>query len=171
MSKPKSRILAIVFITAGILILTVGLGFILSFNANPDHPQLPNKIAELPISNLTTGQQALYEINQLHGKSFPLVTGSVGTYGLENQVIIWVAAAADESKASEILKSMHDRIAEGKSPFLPTDDIPYGNRTVYILEGLGQKHFYFRSRELIVWTAVNADLYQAALQQVLDYYP
>jgi hypothetical protein len=173
MAKHRTRLFAIGIISAGLLILIVGVGYFISSIVTPnlDHPLLPNFIDELPQSKLTTGQEALYEINRLHGKPFPLARGAVGIYGLENQAIIWVAVAADSTKATEISLSMRDRIAEGNSPFSPTDVLRFENRTVYTLEGLGQKHFYFQSRELIVWAAVNAALYKTALQQVLDYYP
>ena len=66
---------------------------------------------------------------------------------------------------------MRDRIAEGNSPFTATKDLKIGERTIYTLEGLGQKHFYFQSENLIVWTAADASYYETVLQQVLDFYP
>ena len=66
---------------------------------------------------------------------------------------------------------MRSRIAEGNSPFNPIGELENGQRTIYMLEGLGQTHFYFQSGKQIVWTAVDATLYEKALQQILDYYP
>ena len=173
MTNPRTRLFACGLISAGILILTVGLGsyFLMIADQNPDPILVPEYIAELPLSNLTTGQEALIEINQLHGKEFPLVSGAVGRYGDNNQAITWIAWAADKPTAEQILIAMRERIAEGNSPFSPTSELRNGNRTNYTHDGLGQKHFYFQSRNLIVWTAVNATLYETALQQILDFYP
>jgi hypothetical protein len=54
---------------------------------------------------------------------------------------------------------------------VPTGELQTGNRAIYTLDGLGQKHFYFQSKNLIVWTAVNAPLYEIAIQQVRRFYP
>jgi hypothetical protein len=173
MANPRTRLFAYGLIFAGIIILTVGGGyyFLLNTGQKPNPELVPDNVGMLSLSNLTTGQEALNEINQLHGKAFPLTYGAVGRYGTDAQAIIWVAAATDDHKAAETLKSMRDRIAEGNSPFTPTGETINGNRTIYTLDGLGQKHFYFQSRNLIVWTAVDADLYENVLEQVLDFYP
>lgn len=173
MTNPRTRLFAYGLISAGILILTVGIGFYFLINTdqNLDPILVPEDIAEQPISNLTTGQEALIEISQLHGKEFPLDSGAVARYGDNSQAIIWIAGAEDKSTAEEILISMRSRIAEGKSPFTPTSELRNGSRTIYKLDGFGQKHFYFQSGNLIVWTAVDASLHEKALQQVLVFYP
>jgi hypothetical protein len=44
-------------------------------------------------------------------------------------------------------------------------------RMVYELDGMGQRHFYFRSDQLIIWLAVDVRLAEDALRQVLILYP
>ena len=160
-------------IAAGILVLILGIVvYILSgADQNADTQLVPLKLADQPLSHLTTGQEALFEINQIHGKAFPLTAGTVGRYGNEDQAVIWVAEAIDEAAAKEILLAMRDRIAEGKSPFTPTSEQQTGDHNIYMLDGIGHKHFYFRSRNLIVWTAVDIPLYERVVAQVLDFYP
>lgn len=173
MAKTRTRLFAFGLITAGFLV--VALGIVVYFSSgtgqNPDTPLIPHELVELPLTHLITGQEALFEINQLHGKAFPLTAGAVGRYSTEDEAIIWVAEAADEAAAKEILLAMRDRISEGNSPFTPTSELQTGNRTIYMLDGLGQKHFYFQSRNLIVWTAADTPLYERVVAQVLSFYP
>ena len=173
MTRSRTRFLAYGLIFIGLLILTVGIGYYLSLSApqGPGPTQLPVQIAGLPLTNLTTGQQAIEEINQLHGKAFELTSGAVGSYGQDNQVIMWVAAATDIPTAVEILVAMRDRIDEGNSPFTPTGELQSGKRTIFILDGLGQVHFYFQSGKQIVWVAADAPLVEKTLQQVVDLFP
>jgi hypothetical protein len=65
---------------------------------------------------------------------------------------------------------MQKRIAEGKSPFTPINEINQRNSKVYVLEGMGQKHYYFQSKNLVIWLAANPALADEALQQILEVY-
>ena len=66
---------------------------------------------------------------------------------------------------------MRDKIIEGNAPFIPLGERQVGGRTVYELEGLGQKHFYFQSCDLVIWLAADANLAEGALTQSLEFYP
>ena len=70
-----------------------------------------------------------------------------------------------------MVEAMRERIAEGNSPFTPLSQTTDKNRTVYVLEGMGQKHFYFQSKNLVVWVAVEPALAEAVIQQILEAYP
>ena len=173
MSPINTRLIALGSIITGTLIFVISIGFMLLNPAdkNVNSAALPDQLAGLPLTQVSSGNQALREITQLHGKEFPLVSGAMGRYGDKNQVIVWGAEAADIAAAEKILLEMRDLIAEGNSPFTPTNELRNGNRTIYMLDGLGQKHFYFQSGNLIIWTAVDASFSEKALQQILEFYP
>ena len=67
--------------------------------------------------------------------------------------------------------AMQEKIAEGNSPFTPVNEINDRNRTIYVLEGMGQKHFYFQSGNLVIWLASDEATADQALQQILEAYP
>jgi hypothetical protein len=73
--------------------------------------------------------------------------------------------------AAQMVDAMHDKIAQGRSPFTPTSQISDNGRTIYALEGMGQKHYYFQSRNLVIWLAVEADIADTAIQQLQEFYP
>ena len=117
-----------------------------------------------------TGPQAVTDFSNLHGDQFPLTSGAVGFYG-NNRATIWVAGAPLSLMAARLVTAMRDKIAEGNSPFTTSGEYQDNKRTIYALEGMGQKHFYFQSHNLVIWLAADADIADAALQQLKEIYP
>ena len=159
----------------------IGLGIILilfsggaylydSGTIQPAIAPLPDQVAGLPLSMKMTGTQATEEFAMLHNKHFPLTSGAVGIYG-EQQATLWVGGAPFNFMAAGMITAMRDKISEGRSTFTPLDEINDGGRTIYVLEGMGQMHFYFRSKNLVIWLAVDPALADQALQQILETYP
>jgi len=173
MSHINTRIIALGIVITGMLIFVFSIGFLLLKPSveNANSTALPDQAAGLRLTSVSSGNQALREITQLHGKEFPLVSGDVGRYGDNNQVIVWVAEAADIAAAEKILLAMRIRIDEGNSPFTPTGELQIEDRTIFTLDGLGQVHFYFQSGKQIVWVAADVPQVEKALQQFVDYYP
>lgn len=131
---------------------------------------LPDQLAGLPRTDYRTGTQALAEFENLHGKQFPLTSGAIGIYG-DQEITVWAAGTSSEVIASQMVESMRDRIAEGNSPFTPLAQTNDNNRLVYVLEGMGQKNFYFQSKNLVIWVAVDPALADTVIQQTLEVYP
>lgn len=165
------RIFPLALITFGILLSLGALSQLylnnrVSLSTGLD---LPNRIAGLSLTESKSGDQAISEFTDLHGKSFPVTSGAVGTYG-NRDITLWVASTASDSVALELTNAMQDRIAEGTSPFTPVDEINHRNRKVYALEGMGQKHYYFQSKNLVIWLAAEPGLADEALLQILEVY-
>ena len=137
---------------------------------NPASLTLPEQLAGLPLSSQMTGPQAVTDFSNLHGERFPLTSGAVGFYG-NNRATIWVAGAPLSLMAARLVTAMRDKIAEGNSPFTTSGEYQDNKRTIYALEGMGQKHFYFQSHNLVIWLAADADIADAAIQQLKEIYP
>ena len=165
------RIIPLTLITLGILL---SIGALSQFLVNiPKKSQaavdLPNQIAGLRLTEAQQGADAVAAISNLHGQEFPVDFGAVGIYG-NREIVVWIAGAASESIAREMTDAMEQKIAEGNSPFTPKEEIRAGNHKVYALEGMGQRHYYFQSQNLVVWLAVSPALADKALQQILEVY-
>lgn len=167
------RLPALVLIFIGLVLATLGVGYALVGQAadNPGPLPLPAEIAGLPLGMRSIGRQAVGELTRLHGKGFPLSSAAVGMYGDQHQVKLWVAGVPIRPLATRMLVAMKDKIAEGNSPFTPTGARSDGGRVIYELEGMGQKHLYFQSGELLIWLATDADLAEEALALTLEFYP
>ena len=167
------RVISIGLIAVGLLLTSGTLAWLYISNiTNRLGAELtvPNSIAGLQITNNMTGAQAIAELENLHSKQFPIVSGAIGVYG-NREITLWVAGAPSETIALEMTNSMREKIAKGNTPFTPLEQFNQGNRTIFVLEGMGQKHYYFQSKNLVIWLAVDPTLANQALQQTLEVYP
>jgi hypothetical protein len=169
MKRPWALLLillgSLIFLTA------LGLGYL-------SRPQTTNLAEALPESlvgkNLVQhidGQDALDEIARLHKQQFDLISGDIGVYGRPTEVIIWIMSASSELLAQKMVEDMEVRIAELESPFRPAGTLEYDRRKIYISDGMGQIHYYFRSGSRVVWISCSQSLAERALQEVLSFYP
>ncbi len=167
------RVTSLIFIVVGALLLLSGAGYALVSQVvnHPSAAPLPEQLAGLPLVHKAIGQQAVDEIARLHGRGFPLSSAAVGVYGLDGEATLWVSGAPLKPMATRMLLAMRDRIAQGNSPFTPVGEHQDGPRTIYELDGMGQKHYYFQSENLVVWLAVDPPLAEAAMKHLLEVYP
>jgi len=162
-------------------IILIGIGLLLFFatvlwiyfNNLITHPTaafLPNQVAGLSLGTKMTGIEAIQEFDMLHKNQFPLTSSAIGIYG-DQKATLWVGGAPFSFMAADMVNAMRDKISTGRSPFNPMDEFKNGERTIYVLEGMGQKHYYFQSKNLVIWLAVSPALANQALQQTLEIYP
>lgn len=163
----------ILLIALGSLIVlgVFGYGYYQFILTNPKPAPLPETIIQIPLKRHAFGAQAVGEINTLHSLKFPLSSGAVGVYGSQAQVTLWVSGAPTKWMAKRLTSDMETRIAEGNSPFNPIGARDHGSRPIYELDGLGQKHFYFQSNDLLIWVAADDEIAGDVLVELLLFYP
>lgn len=166
------RAVALLIIIVGALLIAVPAAWWLltQWETESAKLNLPSQVAGLPLVEQRHGSEAIVEINRLHGLDFPLDGGAVGVYGEGGGAVLWVSETADQALASQLVEDMRAKIAEGRSPFRPLGERFAGERRVYELVGLGQRHFYFQAGELVVWLAAEESLAEAALGEALAFY-
>jgi hypothetical protein len=54
---------------------------------------------------------------------------------------------------------------------VPIEERADGKRSIYVLDGMGQRHFYYQSDRLVIWLAADPEMAEQALDQVLEVYP
>lgn len=168
-NRPKAGFL----IAVGVILVISALVY-WGFNdviAGSDTLKLPKSLAKLPLNTVTYGPDAVNEITRLHGKKFAIITGAMGMYGNDNQATLWVADFATVSTADQAIDAMREKIASTDSPFTPTDQKQVDGRTLYQLDGMGQKHIYFQSDSKVIWLAVNSVIAEQSFQQILRFFP
>jgi len=166
------RILPALLVGIGTLLIAVPTGW-LYFSSLVDHPAavpLPDQIAGLQMTDYTTGAQAAAQFEDLHNKQFPLTSGAIGIYG-DHEITLWAAGTPLNFMTARMVNAMEEKIAKRNSPFTPLEQLAQGPRTIYVLEGMGQKHFYFQSKNLIIWLAADPSIADEALEQTLEAYP
>jgi len=166
------RIVPLASIAFGILLSVAAFGQV--YRTNQDLVSktgiLPTQIAGLKLNSTKTGDAAISEFTSMHGKEFPVIAGDIGYYG-DRAITLWVGGTSTESVAAEMVSRMQAGIAAGNSPFIPVNEIQNGYRTVYALDGMGQKHYYFQSKHLVIWLAAPPSIAEEAIQQLLEVYP
>lgn len=153
--------------------LIVGPAGWLYFNNLLNHPAavpLPDWVANLQMTDYITGSDAAVQFVNLHNKQFPLTSGAIGIYG-DHEITLWVAGTPLNIMAARMVGGMQEKIEQGNSPFTPIDQFTDGNRTIYELEGMGQRHYYFQSQNLVIWLAADPSIADEALKQTLEAYP
>ena len=168
----RNRLLSYLLLVAGVAVLTGTVLYYLHIKQaenNALENSVPQEIAGLPLTQPIAGQEAIENIQQLHGKEFPLVDGSVAIYG-DRSVILWVSDAGSISAAADLTELMRIRIAEGHSPFQELGNFELDDFVIYELEGMGQVHYYWQSENLVLWLAVDGILAEDALHEVAIFY-
>lgn len=166
------RILPTLLVGIGTLLIAVPTGW-LYFSSLVNHPAavpLPDQIAGQQMTNYTTGAQAATQFEDLHNKQFPLTSGAIGIYG-NHEITLWAAGTPLNFMAARMVNTMEEKIAKGNSPFTPLEQFVQGPRTIYVLEGMGQIHYYFQSKNLVIWLSANPSIADQALEQILEVYP
>ncbi len=167
------RILSIAAIVLGILLLLAASLFAwwIAITEHPGEAPTPPELAGLTRTALITGPTAVTAIHQLHNSQFPLRSGAVAQYGRQNEITLWVAGAPLALMAQRMVDVMEEQIQGGETPFQPLATRTIGGRTIFDVDGLGQRHFYLRSGAFVIWIEVNYDLAEDALSELLMFYP
>lgn len=132
---------------------------------------LPDELAGQSLVDKIEGAPALDELTWLHRQEFNLNKGAVGTYGMQGEITLYIAGTPFGLMTGNLVDAMGDKIAAVDTPFTSVAEREIDRRRVYELIGMGQRHFYFRSGDLIVWLAADESLAEEALTQVLGFYP
>jgi hypothetical protein len=171
--KTNRRTTAIGLIVIGLILVIFAIVYPIEDPAgeNTATAPLPEQVAGKALTSQVLGLSAVDEITQMHGKDFNLTDGARGSYGSDNEIIIWVSGSASEDDAAQLVIEMRDKIAEGNSPYEPIGEELIGGRMVYELEGWGQMHYYFQSGDQVIWLAADPGIAEDALDQALEFYP
>jgi hypothetical protein len=119
----------------------------------PHFPQFDAEIDGLKRLELVEGEEALKEINQLHGKTIQAKRGFIARY--ENgheKATIWVSEAASQDAARDQVSVMLDKMKSNpRSPFLNYRTLDGQESPVVAFDGLGQTHYIFREGNWVYW--------------------
>ena len=113
---------------------------------------LPPVLGELPLQDFSSGEEALAEINRLHGEELSIIDGYVGSYSDgARSVTLWIAGSDDPDG---LLRQMLGAIEGGDTPFSAPRKVEGLGREVYRSEGMGQAHYIWVEGDLLIWMAL-----------------
>lgn len=136
---------------AAVLLAAVGGGLWAITADQESAAAVPGEVAGYRLAEAMVGQEALVEIDRLHGTDIEIVDGWVGHY--EKKGGIWVARAASEEEARQLLDDMTRHIEDGNEFFADLRQQEFQGLPVYTVKGGGQLHYYYQSGSTVVWVA------------------
>jgi len=172
--KPMRKFLPPLVIALGLILLIGAAWYGWHIGSATGAPAVadvvPAALAGSTRTELTTGAEAVAQIQSLHLSDLVLVDGIIAVYGSQ-QAVVWVAETDSISMAAALLASMETNIAQGGTQFTAASVLNFGGRDVYEVEGLGQLHFYFQSSEKVIWLSADQGVAEQALIELMKFYP
>ncbi len=131
---------------------------------------VPRTIAGLSLSEYLDGEQAIIQVEQLHGKGLGagLDEAWLATYGTGGAATLWVSRSVRLQDAEALMERMKTKIAAGTSPFTHPQTMTAQGVEVQALDGMGQKHYYFRVGRDLYWLAIEPGLGDAGLRELVE---
>ena len=145
-----SLALIITLVFALVLALSVASG-LWSIASTQESGPAPNQLAGYHLTTVMVGPEAIAEVNGLHGKEIDVVDAWIGHY--QQGGTVWVARAASELKARELLDVMVLGIEEGSSPFKGLTQQDFQGMPLYTVRDARQIHFFYQIGAQVVWLA------------------
>jgi hypothetical protein len=136
----------------------------------PNHRiiELPKSILQLRLTEKIRGKQAQEIVERMHNTSVTPDENVIGTYfSTDGSAKLYVSLYDSRTIAEEQFEKMIDRIRKGGGAFSHFRDLQVQNEKVYLCLGLGQAHYFFLLKKDIYWWAVDLQIAQASMQELV----
>ena len=152
-----------------ILILT-GLLSLISCNTDNNSKYLPQKLGDLSQTKVIQGKKATDIINKMHDKTLDDCKNFIAYYGSnDSKNILYVSVYANAEKAERNLKNMALKMSNGSSVFSPLAHTIIGDYIYFETEGMGLKHYFYRTDNILIWWQVEPDKAETTLHDLLAF--
>jgi hypothetical protein len=172
--KRRGPALFQLLVVAGFLAL-VWFSFGQNVLAPRKQPSVPEKLGVLELVDSYEGAQALAQIRRLHGGDVGLVSAIVAEYAHakspyhsgNERLTVWIGRAESRDAAVELTHRMIDGIEKGGAGFSNLQQLTIAGHEVFQVDGPGGQHFFYQSRERVIWLTTEAADAMPLLQQAL----
>jgi hypothetical protein len=131
-------------------------------------PQFPPQIGDLERVKLVEGEEAIRQINKLHGKPIDVVRGFIAEYqGDHSKATTWVSEAQTAEMAEDQVVVMLEKMKSNpRSPFSNYQAVERRGTHVIAFEGLGQTHYVFRKGNWVYWIDADSNQIDTVLEHI-----
>jgi len=112
---------------------------------------VPGQLAGYDLDQVMSGEEAIAEIDALHGEGIPVAEAWVAHY--QGNSTVWAARATDTEQAAQLLDRMVRGIQKGTSPFSGLTQRRFKGISVYTVSDGRQTHFFYQQGDRVVWLA------------------
>ena len=148
------------------------LGMIFSNCTNDGKIKVPQGLGELDLSRSISGEEAISEINKLHGLAVAADINVIAEYGVEKKDLLYVSYYSEAEEAQKIFNQMIEKMkAAKKSPFTHIRSIKAYSNQAYIALGLGAFHYIYVSGNYVLWLQTYQAFGRSIPEELLEVYP
>jgi hypothetical protein len=137
----------------------------------PNHRilELPKSILQLRLTEEIRGKQAQEMVDAMHKKSVTPDENVIGTYfSIDGGAKLYISLYDSRTIAEEQFEKMIDLIRKGGGTFTHFRELQVQNERVYLCLGLGQAHYFFLHEKELYWWAVDLQIAQASMQELIE---
>ena len=139
-------------------LILAGLLIFISCSTDNNHTHLPKKLGELNLTKVIQNKKAAVIINKMHGKKLDDCKNFIAIYGNNHSKnILYVSVYEKAEKAETNIKNMAMKMANGSSVFSPLTHTKMGDNVYFETEGMGLKHYFYRTDNISIWWQVEPD--------------
>lgn len=162
-----AAIFAIVLLTA---VIGLTISIVKSNNVQTATIPIPQKLADMKLTQSIQGPDAISQISQLHKMNMELQGGIVAQYeGSGTKATLWIGVVDTPKQARQLINRMTESIQQGNNKtFGHLQQIEVKSITVYSVLGMGQIHYYYWRGNRTVWIAVDPNIAQQVLHEIID---
>ena len=151
-------------------LILVGFFIFISCSNGNNSKYLPQKLDGLNLVKVIHNKKAAVIINKMHGKKLDDCINYIAIYGNNHSKnILYVSIYENVEKAEKNLKNMALKMAKGSSVFSPLTHTKIGDYIYFETEGMGLKHYFYRTGNTLIWWQVESDKAEATLHDLLRF--
>jgi hypothetical protein len=129
---------------------------------------LPESIAGMALVQAIEGDEAAAIIDRLHHGNVATQANAIGEYqGGGRSATYYVSLYDDSGQAAQAMEDMAAVMSGGGHGFSHLMKRTAGEREFYMALGQGQAHYFFAREAMLVWLAVDMDVAERAVKEVL----
>jgi len=133
---------------------------------------VPEMIHEKKLTKLISGDEALKEIDKLHGLTVAPAKNIIAEYGGDPKDLLYVSWYKEEDQARDAFISMISKMMKSeKGPFSHVRALPDYEEKVFMSIGMGAIHYIYYSSHYILWLQTYQDIGRELPDELLSIYP
>ena len=130
----------------------------------------PEKLVELGLEKIVQNQDATKIINKMHGKDLDKSDNFIAHYGGGgSKNILYLSVYENAEQAKTNLMGMAMKMANNSSVFSPLTYDEMAKTVHFQTEGMGFKHYFYRTDNILIWWQVEPDKAVATFEDLLAY--
>ena len=151
-------------------LILAGLLIFISCSTGDNSKYLPQKLGELNLAKVIQNKKATVIINKMHGKKLDDCKNYIAIYGNNHSKnILYVRVYENAERAETNIKNMAIKMANGSSVFSPLTHTKIGDNVYFETAGMGLKHYFYRTDNILIWWQVELDKAEATLNDLLTF--